>query len=99
MNSLYLGRRFLLYMDNLSSGLLVATKHHIIINLLSRFPGRHYEIPRDRLYSLRYIASDAAQMPVDYDMSKEELLFTSCIHVGYQCLSALWPQSLETWVT
>ncbi|EUC47970.1 hypothetical protein COCMIDRAFT_45411, partial [Bipolaris oryzae ATCC 44560] len=45
------------------------------ISLFHVLPGRECENPRDRIYSLRSIASDGASIVVDYDSSDKEVLF------------------------
>lgn len=46
-----------------------------LISLFHLLPGRECENPRDRIYSLRSIASDGASIAVDYDSSDKEVLF------------------------
>jgi hypothetical protein len=66
-------RVFYTYLKALSGSL--AIKGRTLISLFHLLPARESKRPRDRIYSLLPLASDAASIPVDYNSSDEELLF------------------------
>lgn len=68
------------------------------ISLFHLLPGRESENPRDRIYSLRSIASDGASIAVDYDSSDKEVLFQLLEifkHSLCPCFVAYMVQALE----
>jgi hypothetical protein len=67
-----------------------------LIDLLHELPRRVSEIPRDRIYSLLSIASDASAVPVDYAGSDHHLLLRLLnLYRSSMCL-CLWTNLVNT---
>lgn len=58
--------------------------------LLHLFPGRECEIPRDRIYSLLSIASDAESFPVDYGSKEGTVLSNALDHLSRSMCLCSW---------
>ncbi|KAI8942054.1 hypothetical protein NX059_000156 [Plenodomus lindquistii] len=64
-----------------------ATSRQKLIKLFYQLPGRLCQYPRDRIYSLRDLASDAASISVDYDAPiSSVLLQLLCIYRTEMCV-------------
>ncbi|KAH7091925.1 heterokaryon incompatibility protein-domain-containing protein, partial [Paraphoma chrysanthemicola] len=73
-----LGKLFNTYLEVLCGKRNIANLS--LLDLLNEVPGRESQIPRDRIYSLLSIASDAANVPIDY-ASLDSSLFLSLLSI------------------
>jgi hypothetical protein len=71
-------------------------RNQSLVNLFHRLPSRESQRPRDRIYSLLSIASDAALIPVDYGSSDVDVFLDVLGALSKSMCVCFWSFMVET---